>query len=88
MYMANINIRVDEKLKKQSQKMFQELGLDMSSAIKMFLQQTVHEKGLPFRPTRDPDEIVKQLDREVAYALKHGKRYSSAKELHDDLMKS
>ena len=30
------------------------MGLDLSSAIRMFLTQMVKENGLPFRPTNDP----------------------------------
>lgn len=47
--MATIQIRIEEKLKKSVQKILKELGLDMSSAIKLYLNQIVIRKGLPFR---------------------------------------
>jgi len=46
--MSNIQIRIDEKEKKMAKKIFDKLGLDMSSAIKLFLRQTNVRKGLPF----------------------------------------
>lgn len=41
-------IRIDEELKKQSVELFSQLGLDMSSAINMFLRQCLLRGGLPF----------------------------------------
>lgn len=52
--MANLQIRLDDTLKKQAQDVVQRMGLDLSSAIRMFLAQLVKENGLPFRPTNDP----------------------------------
>lgn len=41
-------IRIDEDLKKQAMDLFAQLGLDMSSAMNMFLRQCVLRNGLPF----------------------------------------
>ena len=41
-------IRIDEELKKQAVDLFAQLGLDMSSAMNMFLKQCVLRGGLPF----------------------------------------
>lgn len=46
--MAHIQIRIDEKTKVNAQKIAAKLGLDLSGAIKMFLQQMTIHKGLPF----------------------------------------
>jgi len=46
--MSNIQIRINEKEKKEAKKIFNRLGLDMSSAIKLFLRQATLRKGLPF----------------------------------------
>jgi DNA-damage-inducible protein J len=46
--MSNIQIRIDEKEKKEAKKVFDKIGLDMSSAIKLFLKQATLRKGLPF----------------------------------------
>jgi addiction module RelB/DinJ family antitoxin len=83
--MTTINIRVEEKTKKAANKVFADLGLDMSTGVKMFLTQVAREKGLPFTPTTDMKAIVAKWDKEVEWALKHGKRYSSAEALLADL---
>lgn len=83
--MTTLNIRIDEKIKTKASKTFEDLGLDMSSAIKLFLTQSIKEKGLPFTPTNNDAVIRARLDKEVAHALKYGKRYKTAKEALADL---
>ena len=46
--MSTIQIRINEKDKKEAKKVFDGLGLDMSSAIKIFLKKVSDRKGLPF----------------------------------------
>ena len=41
-------IRIDADIKKQATALFNELGLDMSSAVNLFLHQCVLRGGLPF----------------------------------------
>lgn len=41
-------IRIEEELKKQAVDLFSQLGIDMSSAVNMFLKQSVLRGGLPF----------------------------------------
>jgi antitoxin component of RelBE/YafQ-DinJ toxin-antitoxin module len=57
----------------------------MSTAIKIFFNQVVIEKGLPFLPTHNPEILKKRWDREVDDAIKNDKTYSSAKELFADI---
>jgi DNA-damage-inducible protein J len=45
--MANINIRIDSAVKSQAQTLFSNLGLDMTTAINMFLRQAVRQQALP-----------------------------------------
>ena len=46
--MANINIRVDDKVKAQAQELFAMLGMDISSAVNVFLRQSIAFGGIPF----------------------------------------
>lgn len=46
--MTTIAIRVDDKLKAEAVELFDSLGLDMTTAIKMFLIQSVQTKSIPF----------------------------------------
>lgn len=45
---ANLNIRVDEDLKRKAETVFSELGLNMSTAINIFLRYSVRYGGIPF----------------------------------------
>jgi DNA-damage-inducible protein J len=49
MEMTNINIRIETEVKTKAQALFAALGLDMTTAINMFLRQAVREQALPFR---------------------------------------
>lgn len=52
--MPNVQNRVDENLRTRAQAVAQGMGLDLSTAVRMFLTQMVRENGLPFRPSADP----------------------------------
>ncbi|PCJ28043.1 MAG: type II toxin-antitoxin system antitoxin, RelB/DinJ family [Rickettsiales bacterium] len=45
-----VRLRVGSKLKKNADSIFQEMGMTMSEAIRIFLTQAVNSGGLPFRP--------------------------------------
>ena len=43
-----IQVRIDNDLKTKANQIFSDLGLDISSAIRMFLKRSVLENGIPF----------------------------------------
>ena len=45
---TNLNIRTDREVKLEAEKIFEELGLSMTTAINIFLRQTIRENGMPF----------------------------------------
>lgn len=45
---SQIAVRVDDELKKEATAIFNELGLDMSTAVKLFLKQSVLTRSIPF----------------------------------------
>ena len=45
---VKLSINTDEQTKKQAQALFEELGLDMTTAVNMFLKKAVREQGIPF----------------------------------------
>jgi DNA-damage-inducible protein J len=45
---TTINIRTDRELKTQAQMLLNTLGIDMTTAINMFLRQVVTKKAIPF----------------------------------------
>lgn len=63
-------VRIDETLKKQSVELFSQLGIDMSSAVNMFLKQCVMRGGLPF------EVAVPRFKQEVIEAMEEAKRLS------------
>ena len=83
--MTTINVRIEEKTKKAAQKVLADVGIDLSTGVKIFLQQVVTENGLPFTPTKNAKALRAKWDKESAWALKHAKRYTDTKELFKDL---
>ena len=59
-----IQLRVDDDLKQQATKVFEELGLDLSTAIRIFLKRSVMKNGLPFGMINDvvPPPATKALE--------------------------
>lgn len=41
-------VRIEDELRSQAAEIFRSLGLDMSSAVRLFLNRVVMEQGLPF----------------------------------------
>lgn len=59
--MANIQIRIDDATKKAADLLFNSLGLDTSTAVRMFISSAIDHNGLPFevrkaKPVRSSDE--------------------------------
>ncbi|MDR2711508.1 MAG: type II toxin-antitoxin system RelB/DinJ family antitoxin [Clostridiales bacterium] len=46
--MANVNIRVDDALKRKVEEIFTEIGLSLSAATNVFFKQVVRYGGIPF----------------------------------------
>ena len=49
--MAQINIRIDDELKARADNIFDELGMNMTTAFTMFIRQTIRQGGIPFEVT-------------------------------------
>ena len=45
---TNINIRTDSELKGRAQMILNDLGLDITTAINMYLKQIVYKESIPF----------------------------------------
>lgn len=50
---TNINFKTDTFLKKQAEALFSDLGMNMTTALNIFLRQAVRENRIPFEITRD-----------------------------------
>ena len=45
---STITVRVEDKLKKEAGDVFRAVGMDMSTAITIYLKQVVRTNGIPF----------------------------------------
>ncbi len=45
---TNLNIRTDKAIKDQAEEIFNELGLNMTTAVNMFLRTAIREHDIPF----------------------------------------
>ena len=54
--MANINvtIRIDEDLKEEADQLFDDLGMSFTTAINVFVKQSLREGRIPFEITKTP----------------------------------
>lgn len=50
---ANISIRMDAELKSQADELFNELGMNLSTAFNIFVRQSLREGCIPFKITLD-----------------------------------
>ena len=56
---TNLNIRTDKDIKDQAEAIFNELGLNMTTAVNMFLRTAIREHGIPFELKLDvPNETT------------------------------
>ena len=67
--MAQVNFRIDEKIKTNAEKALKEMGLTMSTAITMFLVKVGREKRIPFEINVDPfysSENIAEIEKRIA----------------------
>ncbi len=56
---TNLNIRIDKNVKQSAEKIFDDLGLNMTTAINIFLRQVIRENGIPFDvKLKVPNEVT------------------------------
>ncbi len=63
MAQTNINIRIDEELKKQFEKFCDDTGLTMTAAFNLFIKKAVKEQRIPFEITADPFYSAANMER-------------------------
>ena len=61
---TNLNIRTDKEIKEAAEKIYSSLGLNMTTAINMFLRASIRESGIPFDLKLDipNDETIKAIE--------------------------
>lgn len=83
---TNLNIRVDEGLKREAEAVFNELGLNMSTAMNIFLRYSVRYGGIPFdlRIEKPNEESMAAID-DVNNNRNMSKTFDSVSALMEDL---
>lgn len=77
-------ITIDSNIKAQAQELLADFGLDLSTAINIFLRQTVRENAIPFSISREvPNSDTIAAMKEVEEMKKHPELYKS----YDDVNK-
>ena len=84
------NISLDPELKKASQELYTDLGMDLTTAITIFLKQSLRMQGMPFTITRnEPNEVTRLAMKELKEMETHPekfKRYKSFKTAMDEIL--
>lgn len=80
---SNVSFRIDSTLKTQADKLFSELGMNMTTAFNIFLRQSVREGCIPFDitiNTPNADTIAALLEAKDILNRPDVKRYSDVDE--------
>ncbi len=85
-----INVQVDSQTKKEATEILKDLGLNMSTAINLFLRQIIKRDGLPFevvnsRPSKEMISALKEAD-DIASGKTDVPIYSNREELKQSLL--
>ena len=65
---TNISIRMDSELKARADALFNELGMNLTTAFNIFVRQSLREGGIPFeikleQPNRDTVAALMEAER-------------------------
>jgi DNA-damage-inducible protein J len=84
---TNVSIRMDSNLKKQAENLFADLGMNMTTALTMFLRQAVRSQGIPFEVSRIPNAETLAAMKEAERIAKDSnvKGYTNLDALFKDL---
>lgn len=88
--MTTIQVRTNQKTKRTAQHILEKLGLDLSTAINIYLVQIIEKQGIPFEVITEngltPEEELSIL-KDVASAQRSRKNYASSKAMHKAILK-
>ena len=83
---TSITLMVDDELARRAQELFSELGLDVSTACTMFLEEAVRTRSMPFDvETGTPNEETLEAIRDAMEGRNLSRRFSDLDELMREL---
>jgi len=71
--MATLQVRIDEATKKSAKKILDKIGMDMSSAVKVYFKQIVVTQGIPFRLLTE-NGLTPRQEKEILKASEEAKK--------------
>lgn len=77
---ANVNVRIQENIKKQAEDILEMIGIPRATAIDMFYRQIILNKGIPFSLTIPKNVPVLEDMSEKDFNLMMANGYSQALE--------
>lgn len=80
-----MSIRLDSEVKEQAQQVFNHLGMDMTTAINIFLRQAIQYQGLPFDVKIDENRKLLQVVTDVEQNRNMSRSFESVSGLMEDL---
>ena len=84
----NVTFRLDETLKKQAEIIYESMGLNISTALQLFITQTVNRGSIPFSIEADGTARYKAyVLRELAESKKEALDPGTTLEDHDDFLR-
>ena len=66
---TNLSIRMNVAVKKEAEAMFDSLGMSLTTAINIFIKQSLRARGIPFQITMDSPNAVTLAAMEEARKL-------------------
>lgn len=83
---STMTIRIDPAIKAQAQKVFSDLGIDMATAINVFLRQAIRYNGFPFDVRNpEPDALTYAVLEDVRHGRNMNGPFDSVDALMEDL---
>ncbi|HFN0065882.1 TPA: type II toxin-antitoxin system RelB/DinJ family antitoxin [Streptococcus pneumoniae] len=80
-----MSIRLDSEVKEQAQQVFSNLGMDMTTAINIFLRQAIQYQGLPFDVRLDENRKLLQALTDLDQNRNMSQSFESVSDLMEDL---
>lgn len=81
----SISIRLDSEVKEQAQQVFSNLGMDITTAINIFLRQAIQYQGLPFDVRLDENRKLLQALTDLNQNRNMSQSFESVSDLMEDL---
>ncbi|EIC75399.1 type II toxin-antitoxin system RelB/DinJ family antitoxin [Streptococcus oralis] len=82
---TSMSIRLDSEVKEQAQQVFNDLGMDMTTAINIFLRQAIQYQGLPFDVRLDENRKLLEVLTDLNQHRNMSQSFESVSDLMEDL---